>query len=80
MQFWDRSFCNTGPYDIKKPTFVPELGNLSWYVEKWLMEFVLSLFRCMIMDNNGNVNLHTDFIEKPGDIEGQHIVKKVLQY
>ena len=29
----------------------------------------------MIMDNNGNVNLHKDFIEKPGNIEGQHIVK-----
>ena len=38
------------------------------------------LCRCMIMDDNGNVNLHTDFIEKPGDIEGQHIVKKVLQF
>ena len=34
-------------------------------------------FRCVIMDDNGNINLHTDFIEKPGDIEGQHIVKKV---
>ena len=41
---------------------------------------VRSVCRCMIMDDNGNVNLHTDLIEKPGDIEGQHIMKKVLQF
>ena len=32
----------------------------------------------MIMDDNGIVNLHKDFIEKPGRIEGQHIVEKVI--
>ena len=39
-------------------------------------------FRCMIIDTNGMVILHEDFIQNPrkGRMSQQHIINKVKQY